>query len=301
LNNDIDYDTYDHSVLTITDATAIGKDVHLTLDGLGDPVPNPLPAGGWVRVKSNGEFSWKFPYGFNGSVDFTYDITDGSGSTSTATVTLFNYDPSTPIPDPQEPLIANPDMYFLGDEPQSLTGSVTVNDPEWDVAIVTGHPHVGRLQSFDRSGSFAYSVPDVQEDTNYAYQIFKMPTAAVPYWRATTALVEMPKLDMGIYDGQNGVKMLRERDDVTVGAVTVANMNDTDSDYSRDDQDDVVANNNTPSPTYGTDEVDLMKLVVYRPSVNVLNGGVTVAYVGAADTYFTPASWRALKIAWGRV
>lgn len=75
-----------------------------------------------------------------------------------------------------------------------------------------------------------------------------------------------------IYDGQSGKEVPEADEDVT-GAVTVANLNDTDADSTvsngnskRDFEDpDGVVENRTGADKHGRNEVDLMKLQVKRP------------------------------------
>jgi hypothetical protein len=74
-----------------------------------------------------------------------------------------------------------------------------------------------------------------------------------------TAKVTVLKVDLGIANGQGG-SLLDEDKEETPGAFTVANLNDTDGDATIDKDDgDVSATAN------GTDEVDLMRILLHKP------------------------------------
>lgn len=82
-------------------------------------------------------------------------------------------------------------------------------------------------------------------------------------------------VNLTIYNGQFG-GAVAEANEETVGAFTVANLNDTDGDGIQDLVDDVVLANT--QPITGVDEVDLMKLVVDRPA-NYIPGTAVELFV----------------------
>ena len=71
------------------------------------------------------------------------------------------------------------------------------------------------------------------------------------------------EVDLDIHNGQDGLEAVREKDEEDVGAVTVANLNDTDGDGKKD-KDDKTVKAGAEHP--GQDEVDLMQLVVHKPN-----------------------------------
>jgi hypothetical protein len=79
-----------------------------------------------------------------------------------------------------------------------------------------------------------------------------------------------------IYNGQDAATPVPEADEESIGAFTVANMNDTDNDEIIDNVDDDVRAANR-----GRDEVDLMRLVVRKPSTD-LGGAVELSIEGMA-------------------
>lgn len=82
-----------------------------------------------------------------------------------------------------------------------------------------------------------------------------------------------------IYNGQNGAAV-SDLVEETVGAFTVANLNDTDGDGVADSGDsDVVAFTDAQGKTRGVDEVDLMQLVVSRPVGYVAGSEVSIVLV----------------------
>ena len=97
----------------------------------------------------------------------------------------------------------------------------------------------------------------------------------------------LPALKLDIYDGQDGAKQLREPNELDVGAITVANLNDTDSDRVRDDIDPIISKDPIPNrnePKDGLDEVDLMKLVIHRPNVEGELGTLTLKFTQPGST-----------------
>jgi hypothetical protein len=71
------------------------------------------------------------------------------------------------------------------------------------------------------------------------------------------------EVNLTIFDGQDGPEVI---DEDGSGAVTVANMNDTDADYIPDSADsNGVEETRTGGDKEGEDEKDLMKLIIHRP------------------------------------
>ncbi len=89
-------------------------------------------------------------------------------------------------------------------------------------------------------------------------------------WEYTIIFTTVPvsEVNMQIWDGQykDGDKAISNAAEDKTGAVTVANKNDTDADGKPDFEDDNgVIETRTGDEAQGRDEVDLMRLVVYRP------------------------------------
>lgn len=82
-------------------------------------------------------------------------------------------------------------------------------------------------------------------------------------------------LNLDIFDGQGSQTAISESEEETRGAFTVANLNDTNGDRTRDDVDD-----NGKATVRGRDEIDLMKLVLDKPESD-LGGTVTLTIDGA--------------------
>lgn len=104
-------------------------------------------------------------------------------------------------------------------------------------------------------------------------------------------------VDLEIHNGlqgQTGGQKVDDAKEASVGAVTVANLNDTDGDGTQDVNDDEVkAPNVNPK---GIDEVDLMKLVVNKPLVN--DGGmVKLEKVGTGNFKVWTASTKGTELA----
>lgn len=84
-----------------------------------------------------------------------------------------------------------------------------------------------------------------------------------PHWNAQTGL-----LDLAIYNGQDATVAVPEEKEETVGAFSVANLNNTDSDNTADNQDDSIPG-----------EKDMIKLEIKKSSPN-MTGNVTLTITG---------------------
>jgi hypothetical protein len=92
-----------------------------------------------------------------------------------------------------------------------------------------------------------------------------------------TAKLHLLPVEFNIFSGQNAAQMVPEDKKETVGAFTVANLNDTDGDTTIDNVDNTVKA--AAGATGNSDEVDLMKLEIKGPStgrmkVTVVSGTV---------------------------
>ncbi|MCI0361579.1 MAG: hypothetical protein L0211_24100 [Planctomycetaceae bacterium] len=104
-----------------------------------------------------------------------------------------------------------------------------------------------------------------------------------------TALAYKPEVQLTIFDGQNATKAVPEVDEDITGAVTVANLNDTDADEISDWEDHTggaaggngVEETRTGANRHGRDEVDLMKLIVHKP-IPYTEGAVTLTVTQGA-------------------
>jgi len=256
LSNDVDYD---------------GDSLQAILDTPGD-----YP----VEVSPNGDFKYYIPWSVystiaSGTDTFTYRVTDGNGWVSEpATVYLFmhGYDPS-PEPNPQwdpGPIIVADD-YSVGDD--AVTGSVTANDSDWSIAILQSQPMPasGRLHEFSSSGEYEYEPALDRETTVYSYVLYDQEGK-----KSAPASVQQKSISLEIYDGQNGMTPVPNAKESNIGAFTVPNRNDTDSDGVDDWSDYIVAVGGPYLDAYGVDEQDLMKVIVKRPNDTPLLGNVTV-------------------------
>jgi hypothetical protein len=107
-----------------------------------------------------------------------------------------------------------------------------------------------------------------------------------PQWSPTdgdtvvfTALYNLDtEVDLIIFDGLQspyGGGEVSNRDEDVTGAVTIANMNDTDADRIKDSDDDDVRENRMGKSAHGRNEVDLMTLVAKKPK-GYTGGPVTI-------------------------
>ena len=71
--------------------------------------------------------------------------------------------------------------------------------------------------------------------------------------------ITVMKVDLDIYNGQAGSEVVEDKEE-SIGAFTVANLNDTDGDGIMDKDD-----NSVKATANGRDEVDLMQLIIRKP------------------------------------
>jgi hypothetical protein len=250
----------------------IGIDVlanDIDYDGSGLTVGT-LDASGSVAISDDKHsVRWTVPRNSTAQIEFRYQAKDDQGALSDwATVEAWAY-PVTPEPDPPPPpVVAAPDAYYYGDDPLVVDGTsqptVMANDSNGTFTILVSHPSSGRVTSFGTDGTFRYEPGLGRADTGFQYRLFKSDGKSSP-----ATFVSLNVIDVSIYDGQGGT-VIREANERNIGAVTVANMNDTDADARVDYEDMEVRadpdNKLGYGKAYGTDEVDLMKVVVKRPA-----------------------------------
>ena len=276
LTNDIDYDG-PHGDLYVADKKM-----------------SSLPSG--ISVDLNmitGNVTVGGPAWFMGQVVFSYQTADGEGGVSdwvTATIFVLG-----PLGDgmPGNDMVARPDTVVVGDDPSGL--NVRENDDYADLTVVASQPDHGRLSDF--SGGSITVTPDlVPQDSVFTYTNFSSDG------RSAGAEVKVVALKMELFNGQGGKDPVRaeNRNDtggrVAIGAFTVVNRNDTDSNgvIDRDQTVGVIAGqvvNGKAAP--GENEKDLMRLSVYKPTGfgNDANDRLTVTVTRGAARYFaTP--WR---------
>jgi len=276
LHNDIDFDRIPDLTVNSWDSTGLQ---------------------GTVAVYQDGSFDFMPANGFYGLTSFSYNETDGIDVSESATVYLFvvplehepcpTGDPDCGSPPPQ----AMNDYYALGENEVSVAAedAVIVNDTGAFIAILDGHPPSGRLTHFDDDGSFNYTPELVPTGQLFGYTIFDMMGRSAP------AAVSLYELKMEIYNGQGAANPVADKDRNSVGAFTVTNLNDTDVDGNPDVGDnEVVRNPNNPA---SQDEVDLMKVVVFRPNdPNDARPVVTIAATYGVE--FWAASTKGIHYTW---
>lgn len=210
---------------------------------------------GQLDIRADGRYWWTSPYDYWDVVtSFRYRITDGIVTSGYATCTIIMPDVDLVEPPPVD---ASNDSYPVGENPITA-GSVLENDPKGDIAVLVSHPAAGRLTSFGTDGWFSYTPQVAGGDQTFGYATFNLTGGAQP-----SAEVLLFALNMRIENGQSGPEVKPE-ESKTVGAFTVANLNDTDGDGTVDNKDQVVKR--SPPQTTGVNEMDLMRLTIHQPA-----------------------------------
>jgi hypothetical protein len=241
------------------------------------------PSVGSVMMFDNGVFYYMYPTPSSFTdlkVSFTYQAYDKhnpSAASNTATATLWVH--VVPPPRPTIPTndLGTTDEDVTGDD--VLSDSVTpMNGSGYEAAVLVTHPTVGRMKAFEYSGKYEFDPRDTDADTSFTYLLI-----GTGGWLYGLGKALLPALDFTIYDGQNSMNGFTPKAEGAIGAVTVFNNNDTDSDYTKDLTDPVVKAGG-PESHDGVNEVDLMKVVIKKPAVANLIAPVTVTATQAGKS-----------------
>ncbi|HLN64146.1 MAG TPA: tandem-95 repeat protein, partial [Symbiobacteriaceae bacterium] len=151
------YSTPEDTVLTIAAPGLLGNDTDVDGNPLAVVVASvSTPTSGSVTVNADGSFTYTPVLNYNGSVTFTYQVTDGSLQSAAATVTV-NVTPVNDAP------VANNDGPYTTQEDTALTvpaPGVLANDTDVDgnpltASVVTPPAHGSVVVNPD--GSFTYT------------------------------------------------------------------------------------------------------------------------------------------------
>jgi hypothetical protein len=247
-------------------ASVLSNDKDFDGDAMAAELVTP-PSAGTLDLRPDGTFSYTPPAGIDPEVglvtSFTYRADDGHGSvTGPVTAMLYPW-PLEHIPvdaeNPPPPLVGTQDDIAIGDDPLSDV-SVTANDSGWTRAFLLGHPDEGRLTKFDSDGYFDYTPrPYDRTDGSFSYLLVDEVNH-----RTATVPVNLVAVNATIYHGQDGaaVRGLMKM----VGAFTVANLNDSDSDGQRDAIDNDGVYSRAADPPGALGEVDLMRFDIQKPN-----------------------------------
>ncbi|MGH8886800.1 MAG: Ig-like domain-containing protein, partial [Egibacteraceae bacterium] len=148
------YTTDEDTPLTVPDPGVLSNDT----DPESDPLTAALvtgPAHGTLTLNPNGSFAYTPAANFNGTDTFTYNASDGTAVSNTATVTLTVRSVNDPPAGVNDAYTTDEDTPLTVPDPGVLSNDT---DPESDpltAALVTGPAH-GTL-TLNPNGSFAYT------------------------------------------------------------------------------------------------------------------------------------------------
>lgn len=279
--NDFAYAMHDQ---TVTGNVAMND--YLTSNGTGgwkdwegDPITfvrMPSPTHGTLTLNSTtGAFTYQPNTGYAGSDSFTYKISDGIGQSFYAATVQLSI--TNMVPNPQNDTVST--TYN-----QPVQGSVALNDnltpngsggwKDWEgdpITFVqnTGVGH-GTLTLNSTTGAFTYQPASGFSGTDsFTYKLSDGIGQSMMF-ATVTIYVGSPPIDLTIYNGQGSSTAVANNQEESLGAFTVANLNDTDNDGIADSSD-----------TNGVaGEVDLMKLVIKLPAGS-MGGNVTLNVSGS--------------------
>lgn len=129
-------------------------------------------------------------------------------------------------------------------------------------------------------GQTNYAKPGIATHTQNAFQVSAASSPSINFTlfdgeeHEPQGVVHLLPVDLTIHNGHGAAQPVPEKDEETLGAFTVANLNDTDGDGTVDNGDNTVKKG-----AAGEDEEDLMKLIVKGPNlgrmkVTVVSGNV---------------------------
>jgi hypothetical protein len=252
------------------------------LQGVWDPNGDPLtavlvsgPSHGTLTFQPNGSFVYTPAVHFVGTDTFYFKATDGLADSNIApvTITVYNHAP-----------VARSEAYTMmqGDTLTVTAPGVLGNDDDQDAdplsAVLQSAPAVGTF-ALGADGSFTFTPPpDFKGAVEALYKAFDQIVQSV--WAgikitvfrlvATGQLITRNGLE-----GASGGQTVPRNDRVTVGAVTVANLNNTDGDFLPNGTENIDVNDNdvsipAPPPAGGVpgrDEIDLIRLTLEQPQI----------------------------------
>lgn len=147
-------DTFSGTEDQILNGSVLGNDTDENNDTLSvQPQTLTTANGGTVVINIDGTFTYQGAVNFNGTDNFSYTLTDGSGGTDTAQVTL-NIAPVNDSP------VAVTDI-FAGSEDTAITGSLLDNDIDVDGDLLSAVAETitsanGGMVTINADGTFSY-------------------------------------------------------------------------------------------------------------------------------------------------
>jgi hypothetical protein len=222
------------------------------------------PANGTATINLDGTITYTPNADYHGADSFTYTLSDSHGGSATATVAII-VEPANDDP------VAVDDFYTLVDndvlilDAPGLLGNDT--DPDFDslTSMLVTSPEHGTV-TLDATGALVYAPDNGFSGIDSFSYIASDGLASSPV-AIVHISVPLPTLNIGIFHGHDGDFVPGALEE-TVGAFTIANLNDTDGDAIIDASDENV--DITTPELQGKAEVDLMRFRIGRPETLAL-------------------------------
>ena len=238
----------------------------------GDPMTAVLETGpshaAAFSLNPGGGFYYEPEYHWVGTDTFTYRATDGLEASDVATVEIGVMNMS--------PMAVDDGPYYTGATTSLEVDAPGVLENDWDddgdpvTAVLDTGPLHGTLDYFHSDGSFKYTPSGTYAgtDTFTYYANDGLENSEAP---ATVQIEVLPNHQLTIYHGGESPMAVPDVEEATIGAFTVANLNDTDGDGQVDawDEDGVIGTGDQKN------EMDLMRLDIHKP-VPDLGGTLTL-------------------------
>ena len=265
------YSTNEDTPLNVAAPGVLANDTDVDADPLSAVLVSG-PAHGTLTLNANGSFTYTPAANYNGPDSFTYNASDGSLSSNTATVSL------TVVPVNDPPVAANDSYTTPEDTPLNVAApGVLANDTDVDGDPLTASPLSAPLHgtlTLNANGSFTYTpVANYNGPDSFTYNASDGSLTST----ATVSITVTPVNDPPV--ATNDAYSVNENSTLTVAAPGVQT-NDTDVDG------DPLTSGVVIGPAHGTLTLNVNGSFTYTPTANYF-GPDSFTYKDSDGTAFS--------------
>jgi VCBS repeat-containing protein len=234
--------------------SVLGNDTDIDGDSLQVSITSSNTGNGYVSYLSGGYFQYTPNLNFSGGDSFSYQLSDGFGGTSSATVYLW-------VTEVNDAPIASPDAYSVDEDGYLSVSAAGVlgNDTDADssgplTVFVQQGPQNGQLQMY-LDGSFTYTPnANFHGTDSFGYQAYDYQTGSNT---VTVTITVNPVNDAPLVTGESYT--LNEDEPLSTGSL-LANDSDIEGDF--------LTTSLLDSPAHGTVTLDGSGYFTYTPNLN---------------------------------